>query len=82
MGELESRAPAEFAHRHRLGVNDVNGVIDALAIQADLVEPEVAGVPGLTDTNDLPVLSTLIPAQRGVQVSMLIAGDKALLALS
>ena len=74
------RVLPKLAHRHGLGLNEVDDLIDALAIQAELVEPEVVGMPGLTDANDLPVLGTLIAAQQGGQVSVLITGDKALLA--
>jgi predicted nucleic acid-binding protein len=71
----------KLAHRHGLGADEIDDLIDALAIQAELVAPEDAGLPGLADANDLPVLGTLIAAQQGGQASVLITGDKALLAL-
>jgi len=64
-----------------LAPNDIDDLIDALAIQAELVEPEAIGEPELADRNDLPVLGTLIAALHGAQADVLITGDKALLAL-
>ncbi len=76
------RVLPELAHRHSFGANEVEDLIDALAIQVEMVEPEAIDEPDLTDVNDLPVLGTLIAAVQGDPATLLITGDKALLALS
>lgn len=81
LDELRRVLP-KLAHRHGLGPNDIDDLIDAFSIQAELVEPEAIAEPGLTDAADLPVLGTLIAARRGDQAEVLITGDRALLALS
>lgn len=80
LDELRRVLP-KLAHRHGFGANEIDDLIDALSIQAELVEPEVVDEPELTDANDRPVLCTLIAALHGAQAEVLITGDKALLAL-
>jgi putative PIN family toxin of toxin-antitoxin system len=80
LDELRRVLP-RLTHRHGLSANEIDDLIDALAIQAELVEPEAIGEPELADRNDLPVLGTLITALHGAQADVLITGDKALLAL-
>jgi len=80
LDELRRVLP-KLAHRHGLGANEIDDLIDALAIQAELVEPEATGEPELADASDQPVLGTLIAALHGTQADVLITGDKALLAL-
>lgn len=79
--ELQRVLP-RLAHRHGLGAHEVEDLIEALAIQVEAVEPAALDDPDLVDTNDLPVLGTLVAAQREEQATVLITGDKALLALS
>jgi putative PIN family toxin of toxin-antitoxin system len=81
LDELRRVLP-KLAHRHGLGANEIEDLIDALAIQVDLVEPEAIDEPDLADANDLPVLGTLVAAQREEQTTVLITGDKVLLALN
>lgn len=81
LDELRRVLP-KLAHRHGLGANEVDDLIDVLAIQAELVKPETIDEPDLADANDLPVVGTLIAALRTGQADWLITGDKALLALS
>jgi putative PIN family toxin of toxin-antitoxin system len=81
LDELRRVLP-KLAHRHGLSADEIDDLIDALAIQADFVESEAIDDPKLTDANDQPVLGTLIAALRGAQADVLITGDKALLALS
>jgi putative PIN family toxin of toxin-antitoxin system len=76
------RVLPKLAHRHGLGTEEIEDLIDALAIQAELVEPEIIDDPELADAKDQPVLGTLIAALRLSQAETLITGDKALLALS
>jgi putative PIN family toxin of toxin-antitoxin system len=80
LDELRRVLP-KLAHRHGLGPNEINDLIDALSIQAELVEPEAVNEPELADANDQLVLGTLIAALHGTQTEVLITGDKALLAL-
>ena len=68
LDELRRVLP-RLAHRHGLSAHEIDDLIDALAIQAEVVEPEIVLDPELTDEYDQPVLGTLI------------SGDKALLAL-
>jgi predicted nucleic acid-binding protein len=56
-------------------------LIDTLAILAELVEPEAVVEGDLTDRDDLPVLGTLLAAQRLGLAQTLVTGDKALLTL-
>lgn len=81
LDELRRVLP-KLAHRHGLGANEIDDLIDALSIQAELVEPEALDEPALADANDQPVLGTLIAALHSAQAEVLITGDKALLALS
>ncbi len=81
LDELRRVLP-RLAHRHGLSADEIDDLIDTLAIQADLVEPETIDDPRLTDVNDQPVLGTLITALRAGQADVLVTGDKALLALS
>lgn len=81
LDELRRVLP-KLAHRHGLGASEIEDLIDALAMQVELVEPETIDEPDLADANDLPVLGTLIAAQQKGQATALITGDKALLALN
>ena len=65
---------------HRLNWRDADfaDLIDILAIQADLVEPQPVPADVLRDLADLPVLGTLLAAQ----ADYLITGDQDLLALA
>lgn len=80
LDELRRVLP-KLAHRHGLSAAEVDDLVDALAFQADLVEPEAGDDIELTDTEDQPVLDTLVTALRRAQADVLITGDKALLAL-
>jgi putative PIN family toxin of toxin-antitoxin system len=81
LDELRRVLP-KLAHRHGLGADEIEDLVDALSIQAELVEPEGTDDPKLVDAKDQPVLGTLIAALRLSQADTLITGDKALLALS
>jgi uncharacterized protein len=80
LDELRRVLP-KLAHRHRLAADEIDDLIDALALQADLVESQATGEPALADANDQPVLGTLTAALQTGQADALITGDKALLAL-
>jgi putative PIN family toxin of toxin-antitoxin system len=81
LDELRRVLP-KLAHRHGFAAGEIEDLIDALSIQAELVDPEAIDEPELADANDRPVLGTLIAALRLSQADTLITGDKALLALS
>ena len=80
LAELRRTLP-RLAHRHGLTPEASNDLIDALAILAELVEPEPVVENELTDRADLPVLGTLLAALRLGLAQTLVTGDKALLAL-
>lgn len=66
--------------RNRHGLNDaeIADLVDCLAFEAELVEPDTEIEPALTDALDQPLLGTL----KSAQADALITGDKALLALA
>lgn len=64
--------------RHGLSAAEMDDLVDCLAFEADLVEPDPALEPLLTDPWDQAVLGTW----RAAKAEALITGDKALLALA
>lgn len=76
LAELRRTLP-RLAHRHGLTPEASDDLIDALAILAELVEPEAVVENDPTDRADLPVLAAL----RLGLAQTLVTGDKALLAL-
>ena len=64
--------------RHRLSDAEIADLVDCLAFEAELVEPDSAIDAELTDAFDQPVLATF----RSAAADALITGDKALLALA
>ena len=64
--------------RHGLSATEMADLVDCLAFEADLVEPDPTHEPLLTDTWDQAVLGTW----RAAKADALITGDKALLALA
>lgn len=65
-------------HRHGLNETEIADLVDCLAFEAELVEPDTYIEPALTDEFDQPVLGTW----RSGKADALVTGDKALLALS
>ena len=80
LNELRRVLP-RLVHRHGLAGNDIEDLVDILALQADVVEPSESDDPTLADADDQPVLGTLIAALQAARADYLITGDKALLAL-
>jgi len=80
LDELRRVLP-KLAHRHGLSPHEIDDLIDALSILAELVEPEAVIESDLVDAGDLPILGTLVVAQRIGLVQALVTGDKALLSL-
>ena len=70
------RVLPRLAARHGLTPAEMDDLVDALAIQAEMIEP-LSQVPAdLRDANDGPVLGTLLAALTGSGADYLITGDK------
>lgn len=70
VGELRRVLP-RLANRHGLTPAEMDDLVDLLAIQAEVIEPTTGQDVALRDTNDQPVLGTLLAAQAGEGVSYL-----------
>jgi len=81
LGELRRVLPRLQA-RHGLSTAEMDDLVDCLAFEADLVEPDPTPEPLLTDPWDQAVLATWRAAQAAAPTEALITGDKALLALA
>ena len=68
--------------RHGLNTNEINDLVDSLALLAATVEPETNVEAALRDVNEQPVLGTLLAARSASGASYLVTGDKDLLALA
>ncbi len=76
------RVLPRLAHRHGLTLAEIDDLVDALSIQAEVIEPLPSEEPNLRDVDDQPVLGTLLAALKTSDVSYLITGDKDLLAMA
>jgi putative PIN family toxin of toxin-antitoxin system len=76
------RALPRLAHRHGLTSVEIDDVVDALSIQAEVIEPLPGLEPDLRDFDDQPVLGTLLGALKTSGANYLITGDKDLLAMA
>lgn len=76
------RVLPRLAHRHGLTATEIDDLVDALSIQAEIIEPLPDVEPELRDPADQPVLATLLSALETVGANYLITGDKDLLALA
>lgn len=81
LDELRRVLP-RLAHRHGLTLAEIEDLVDALSIQAEVIEPLPCAEPDLRDVDDLPVLGTLLAALETSGVDYLITGDKDLLAMA
>ncbi len=81
LDELRCVLP-RLAQRHGLTSAEIDDLVDALSIQAEVVEPLPQAEPALRDIDDQPVLGTLLAALKISAADYLITGDKDLLALS
>lgn len=68
--------------RHGLTSGEIDDLVDALAMQAELIEPLDNFDHDLRDIADQPVLNTLLAALRTAGADYLITGDKDLLVLA
>lgn len=71
-----------MVQRHGLTLAEIDDLVDALSIQAEVIEPLPSAEPDLRDAADQPVLGTLLAALRTSGADYLITGDKDLLALA
>lgn len=79
------RVLPRLANRHGLNATEIDDLVDALSIQAELIEPLPSTDTDLRDVADQPVLGTLLAAIGLAEVgdtTYLITGDKDLLALA
>jgi putative PIN family toxin of toxin-antitoxin system len=81
LDELRRVLP-RLAHRHGLTLAEIEDLVDALSIQAEIIEPLPCAEPDLRDVDDLPVLGTLLAALKTSNVDYLITGDKDLLVMA
>lgn len=76
------RVLPRLAHRHGLNLAEIDDLVDALSIQAEIIEPLPDLEPDLRDIHDQPVLGTLLAALKISSLSYLITGDLDLLAMT
>ena len=76
------RVLPRLGHRHGLTSAELDDLLDILSIQAEILAPHVPDEQLLRDTNDLPVLGTLLAAVRAGNIDYLLTGDKDLLVLA
>jgi putative PIN family toxin of toxin-antitoxin system len=81
LDELRRVLP-RLAHRHRLSTPEIDDLVDVLSIQAELLEPLPAQDAALRNSDDGPVLGSLVAALARADVDYLITGDKDLLQLA
>lgn len=81
LDELRRVLP-RLANSHLLSAVEIEDLVDILSIQAEIVDPLSNQTPDLRDPNDLPVLGTLLAAQRAGGADYLVTGHKDLLAMS
>ncbi len=76
------RVLPRLGHRHGLTSAEIDDLLDILSIQAEILTPHVPDEQLLRDTNDLPVLGTLLAAVQSGNIDYLLTGDKDLLVLA
>jgi putative PIN family toxin of toxin-antitoxin system len=76
------RVLPRLAHRHGLSASEIDDLVDALSIQAEVIEPAASSTPDLRDPKDQDVLGTLLAALQTSAADYLITGDKDLLVLA
>ena len=81
LDELRRVLP-RLAHRHGLTSAEIDDLVDALSIQAEVIEPLPDLEPALRDFDDQAVLGTLLAALEASGANYLITGDKDLLAMA
>lgn len=80
--EETRRVLPRLSSRHGLSVQDMDDLVDLLALYAEVMSPQAVSEPLLRDVNDAAILGTLLAAMTAGLQTYLITGDKDLLALS
>jgi putative PIN family toxin of toxin-antitoxin system len=80
LNELRRVLP-RLTNRHGLTLAEIEDLIDVLALQAEVIEPLAIVESDLRDSEDIPVLGTLLAALKSSDVDYLITGDKDLLVM-
>jgi putative PIN family toxin of toxin-antitoxin system len=75
------RVLPRLTNRHGLNSAEIEDLVDALSLQAEVIEPLPSIDSDLRDANDLPVLGTLLAALKISEINYLITGDKDLLVM-
>ncbi len=81
LDELRRVLP-RLARRHGLNAAEIDDLVDALSIQAEVIDPLPGIGPDLRDAKDQPVLATLLAAIKTSGGDYLVTGDKDLLAMA
>ncbi len=81
LDELRRVLP-RLAHRHGLTGAEIDDLVDALSIQAEIIEPRPAEESRLRDAADELVFDTLLAALNASKSDYLMTGDKDLLAVA
>ncbi|MDP2810007.1 MAG: putative toxin-antitoxin system toxin component, PIN family [Rhodocyclaceae bacterium] len=81
LDELRRVLP-RLTHRHGLTLAEIDDLVDALSIQAEVIEPLPGMEPDLRDVDDQLVLGTLLAALKTSGADYLITGDKDLLVMA
>jgi len=81
LDELRRVLP-RLAHRHGLTAAEIDDLVDALSIQAEVIEPLPGVEADLRDADDQAVLGTLLAALKTSGADYLVTGDKDLLAMA
>jgi len=68
-------------HRHGLTGDEIGDLVDLLSILAETIEPVDPDESELRDSQDLPVIGTLIAGVRSHSIDYMMTGDKDLLVL-
>jgi putative PIN family toxin of toxin-antitoxin system len=76
------RVLPRLTNRHGLTSAEIEDLVDALSLHAEIIEPLPVADSELRDINDQPVLGTLLAALKLSDVNYLITGDKDLLVLA
>lgn len=80
LDELRRVLP-RLTNRHGLTLAEIEDLVDALSLQAEIIEPLPSIEPDLRDIDDLPVLGTLLAVLKSSDIDYLITGDKDLLVM-
>ena len=81
LDELRRVLP-RLSQRHGMTLAEIDDFVDALSLQAEVIQPATVATAEVRDAGDLPVLGTLLAALRSSGADYLITGDKDLLVLA